>query len=388
MNINTILTQSEYLAMSSVLSEPATINGTAANIIVGSTKPNDHADTKTIRTLTPLTCGDLITYKDKPWLVISEVAGDRHTIYRGLMRVCPFLVNIKTGTEQVLKGYDEIGRPVYETQSTYTALPAIIDSRTFGIDQGQINIATGQLLITLQENETSLLVGLNDRFTKFNSAWIVSGIDRTRKGLITLTVDKTESSPSDPPDPDAPDVVAPIITLNGLASVEIELNETYIDAGATAIDDIDGQVTVTDDSATAVDTTREGVYTVTYTAQDAAGNIATATRTVVVAAPPAVTTITAVTGANDLLNGNTATYTATVTINGVPDTTVPVVWSLFADDQASTTMAAEFSPAPTTAQTCTLKGKTNTVTYVQLKCSLQSDPTTFAWKRIRSKSLM
>lgn len=41
------------------------------------------------------------------------------------------------------------------------------------------------------------------------------------------------------------DTVPPVITLNGTASLELSQGETYVEQGASAIDNIDGQVTVT-----------------------------------------------------------------------------------------------------------------------------------------------
>ena len=62
------------------------------------------------------------------------------------------------------------------------------------------------------------------------------------------------------------DTVAPVITLTGLASVTHELGTTYTDAGATS----DGGETVT--TTGIVDPNTVGVYTLTYSASDAAGN--------------------------------------------------------------------------------------------------------------------
>jgi hypothetical protein len=78
------------------------------------------------------------------------------------------------------------------------------------------------------------------------------------------------------------DTTAPVITLTGSASVSHELGATYTDAGASATDSRDGTVTVTTSST--VDVNTAGVYTVTYSASDAATNAATpVTRTVTVA---------------------------------------------------------------------------------------------------------
>ena len=40
-----------------------------------------------------------------------------------------------------------------------------------------------------------------------------------------------------------PDVTIPVITLLGEAEVSLELGSTYTDAGATAVDNIDGDIT-------------------------------------------------------------------------------------------------------------------------------------------------
>ncbi len=82
------------------------------------------------------------------------------------------------------------------------------------------------------------------------------------------------------------DVTPPVITLNGANPVSVAPGTIYTDAGATAIDDVDGSVTVTDDAVTVVDTSVEGnSYVVTFTATDSAGNTSQATRVVNIATP-------------------------------------------------------------------------------------------------------
>ena len=81
------------------------------------------------------------------------------------------------------------------------------------------------------------------------------------------------------------DVMAPVITLLGDNPYTVTQGSEYTDPGATALDNIDGDVTlniVADISD--VDTSTLGSYTVTYEVTDAAGNTATATRTVIVEA--------------------------------------------------------------------------------------------------------
>jgi len=76
------------------------------------------------------------------------------------------------------------------------------------------------------------------------------------------------------------DITPPIITISGDNPLEIIQGETFSDRGATATDNIDGEVTVTPSGS--VDMSTVGEYTITYIATDSSGNEATATRTVIV----------------------------------------------------------------------------------------------------------
>jgi len=76
----------------------------------------------------------------------------------------------------------------------------------------------------------------------------------------------------------------PRLTLNGEPTVFVTVGDAYEDAGATAIDDVDGDLTEHIVVDNPVDTDVIGAYTVTYEVEDSSGNRATATRTVEVQA--------------------------------------------------------------------------------------------------------
>ncbi len=85
------------------------------------------------------------------------------------------------------------------------------------------------------------------------------------------------------------DTTPPVITLNGDATVELTQGDPFTDPGATATDNVDGDISgnivVGGDT---VDTNTVGSYVITYDVSDAAGNAATqVTRTVNVSAPAA-----------------------------------------------------------------------------------------------------
>ena len=87
------------------------------------------------------------------------------------------------------------------------------------------------------------------------------------------------------------DTTAPVITLQGPASVTLTVGDIYTDAGATCTDDTDGAISVSDDSAN-VDTQTPNSYTITYSCTDTSGNIATPVyRTVTVEEPPTQTNL-------------------------------------------------------------------------------------------------
>ncbi|RAV04094.1 immunoglobulin-like domain-containing protein [Paenibacillus sp. YN15] len=71
-----------------------------------------------------------------------------------------------------------------------------------------------------------------------------------------------------------PDVVKPVITLNGDGAISIPVGSEYTDAGATATDNVDGDLTAAIAVTGQVNTAVPGVYTLRYNVSDAAGNAA------------------------------------------------------------------------------------------------------------------
>ena len=144
------------------------------------------------------------------------------------------------------------------------------------------------------------------------------------------------------------DTTPPTITLLGSATLSIAFGTAYTDAGATASDNIDGNITASitttitfaGNTVGAVNPNTAGVYTIAYNVSDTAGNPATpVTRTVTVMAavavtdttPPTITLLGSATlsiafgtaytdagaTASDNIDGNiTASITTTITFAG------------------------------------------------------------------------
>ncbi|MCB0461683.1 MAG: DUF5011 domain-containing protein [Flavobacteriaceae bacterium] len=144
-----------------------------------------------------------------------------------------------------------------------------------------------------------------------------------------------------------PDTTKPVITLVGASTINLNQGDTYNEQGATATDNVDGNITANIViGGDTVDTNTVGTYVVTYNVSDAAGNAADeVTRTVNVAAvadttPPVITLIGASTinlTVGDTYNelGATATdnvdgdLTSSIVITGNVNTAVAGTYSRF-----------------------------------------------------------
>ena len=105
--------------------------------------------------------------------------------------------------------------------------------------------------------------------------------------LTALLAACSGSSNSPPPAGRGADTTPPVITLSGDNPQVIAFSEAYVELGATASDNRDGDLTasiVID--ATGVDVSIPGDYTVTYDVTDAAGNVATTVTRAVTVRPP------------------------------------------------------------------------------------------------------
>ena len=138
------------------------------------------------------------------------------------------------------------------------------------------------------------------------------------------------------------DTTKPIITLLGTSPVTLEKGDTYVEAGATASDNIDGDLSGSVVIAGSVSSNLTGTYVLTYNVSDAAGNPATTvTRTVQVVdtTPPVIALFGATNIDHELLQtftdpGYSATdapgedLTGSVVITGNVDTSAPGTYTL------------------------------------------------------------
>ena len=103
------------------------------------------------------------------------------------------------------------------------------------------------------------------------------------------------------------DNVAPVITLIGAPTFNIPLGGSYTDPGATASDNVDGDLTSAIVTSGNVDLNQEGTYTIRYNVMDSSGNqAAEVTRTITVFNPDTIPPVITLIGSSPvvtLLNG-------------------------------------------------------------------------------------
>ena len=78
------------------------------------------------------------------------------------------------------------------------------------------------------------------------------------------------------------DDIAPEITLNGSGNIVLEINTSYQEQGAKAVDEIDGDLSDKITIEGTVDSSKEGNYTITYKVSDKNGNQAVKNRVITI----------------------------------------------------------------------------------------------------------
>ena len=161
-----------------------------------------------------------------------------------------------------------------------------IHAASMGAIGSQYTAFTGRKLNSSQALQGSrpyaYVVNGNSSLADFYTS---NGIDRT--GLLTFGSQNNSNNGTFINSLRGLDQVAPVVTLNGLAELTIAHGGSYTESGATASGATSSTPTITG----SVNPNTVGVYTLTYSASDAVGNVGRATRTVRVTdqTPPVIT---------------------------------------------------------------------------------------------------
>ena len=200
---------------------------------------------------------------------------------------------IYTGVTPNLSGAAPIGAVTYTLGGT--------DAGLF-----TINASTGVVSMIARDFELPADAGANNIYDLSITVTDADGNNDSEAWSVTVQ-DVVEA-----------DVTLPVITLLGTPSITIERGLGYFDVGATATDNIDGNITASIVTVNSVDPDTAGTYSVTYDVSDAAGNAAVqVTRTVIVedTVAPDVSILNQPASVNNL-NAFTVTFQFTEIVNG------------------------------------------------------------------------
>ncbi|MCH3881374.1 immunoglobulin-like domain-containing protein [Tenacibaculum aquimarinum] len=135
------------------------------------------------------------------------------------------------------------------------------------------------------------------------------------------------------------DTTAPVITLNGSSTINLIVGDSFTDPGATATDNVDGDLTSSIVVTGTVNTASAGMYTLNYNVSDAAGNAATqVTRTVNVDEPAGDTE--APTVPTNLVASNITETTATLSWNASSDNVGVTAYEVFSNGSSIGTVTS------------------------------------------------
>lgn len=200
----------------------------------------------------------------------------------------------------------------------------------------------GEFVINTDKTKTTGL-RIDDISTRlpdnFNTNLVLGQTMSKVQGILTLTFSNWKLQPRDSNDLDfsgAPDTEKPVITLKGKNPDSVLVNTMYTEAGATATDNKDGDISSSIVISGTVDNTKLGTYTLTYKATDKAGNKDSITRTVIVYSAIGVNENELV-FAQTSIYPNPATDNINVSVKGIK--TLPLTVSLM--DISGRTLSSE-----------------------------------------------
>lgn len=296
----------DFIYLLDTIGDDVLINNNPARAII----TNAENDDKYISTLGEIKQGDRIQYNGLYWLVISAVNGKNYEKYKGVIRVCNHIIGFKIDDNPV-------------------CIPVIAYGSAIGVTSDKfITIPKDEIILTIQANEVSKLIALNDRFVKWGKGYKVEGIDSAEAGLLNLHCSRT---PIEEGDTEYTCTLAGDVTdsdwyivISGEIEVEPDNSYSYtakvyngedeeqdysnivwsLNAGANSTIDENGVLNIhADDTEITIYATLEGTSISGELELEIQGEEISYS----------------ISGADEIINGYSANYTAQKLVNGSPD---------------------------------------------------------------------
>ena len=177
---------SDFQFLLDSVGETVIIDNVPKKCIVNNAKIGDYED-KYIYTLSNIQRGNLILHNEKNYLIVSDVTEGK--LYKkALMRKCTHTIRVMIQEgKQILIGTTPWGEDIYETvDPVYDDFPCIVEQQKVVIEGSQIRTSDSEIFVTLQDNEYTRKIKLNDVYNIAGYRYKVTHINYTKSGLIIL----------------------------------------------------------------------------------------------------------------------------------------------------------------------------------------------------------
>jgi len=223
-----------------------------------------------------LNVGDIFS---DPGATVSDNVDATHSI-TGTGLVDTSTAGTYTRTYRALDAAGNVATPVTRSvivNDVVAPVITLIGANTVNLNVGDVFTDAGAN-VTDDVDAARVILGAGTVNAAAPGTYVLTYSATDAAGNIATSVNRNVVVSAVPP---PPDIVAPVITLIGTNPITLNEGDTFSDPGATVSDDIDVDYNIS--GVGAVFTNTPGTYTLTYSASDAAGNVATqVTRNVVV----------------------------------------------------------------------------------------------------------
>lgn len=152
-----------------------------------------------MHSLEPFNQGDYVVFNKETYLVIEDVINPRGAKYKATIQYCNHFITTPETTEKINTGkFDQFGKPIYE----YVKVPGfdiqvIVDEERITLNGGAFRVNTTNLTMLLPDTEKYRAeVVVNAELVILGRKHRVVNINRFRKGLLEVTLEKLAVSPT------------------------------------------------------------------------------------------------------------------------------------------------------------------------------------------------
>ncbi|MEK3877153.1 Ig-like domain-containing protein [Paenibacillus sp. FSL M7-0420] len=353
-------------------------SATPTRVVITNTNLEQNYDDKKITSLTPIHRGDIVVYEGNKYMLISEINSERYNKYKGIIRRLPQTI-------------------IVNSSCRFIHVDCYITVGDLGVTSGKvISVVDGSINVFTNNYYKDLGLEIGNRFFVDGQMFKITGIDTfSQKGIANLSCEKDliNSGTDDVANGIAGGLACPVDITTEPTSVVLgsTLQLVYTSTSNAPVTFTSSNSAIATVNATGL-VTGHSVGSVTITIANATNGRITDTVILAVEDVPVSKSIV-LTANTSPITELKATQSKTITANIydgatlITDGSEPVTWALYADDQVSPYDTANVQITATTASTITLKGIKYTF-YVQLKCTLNSDPSIFVWQRIKLRSVL